>query len=77
MAECLHFIDVEGIPVKSADELTSFYQAVSSLILANEVMLIVSTNSHFMFLINVGRSEHDSTRIIVICDALRNPNVCF
>jgi len=38
MAECLHLIDAAGIPVDSANELPLFYQAVSSLILQNEVI---------------------------------------
>jgi len=38
VAECLHLIDAAGIPVHSANELPLFYQAVSSLILQNEVI---------------------------------------
>jgi len=38
MAECLHLIDAAGIPVDSANELPLFYQAISSLILQNEVI---------------------------------------
>jgi len=33
----MHFIDVDGIPVDSVDELSSFYQSVSSLITQREV----------------------------------------
>ena len=38
MAECLHFVDVEGIPASSADTLPLFYQAVCSLVLHREVI---------------------------------------
>jgi len=37
MAECLHVIDVEGIPASSADKLSSYFQYVCSLILHREV----------------------------------------
>jgi len=43
-AERLHFIDVEGIPVSSSNKLSSFYRAVSSLVLLNKVVRIVSRN---------------------------------
>jgi len=39
VADCLHFIDVDGIPVGCSDKLSPFYQAVSSLILHNEVIV--------------------------------------
>jgi len=70
VTECLHVIDVEGIPVDSANELPSFYQAVSSLILKNEVMFncsVVNTNSHFMFLINVEPSEQLISTSVSMC----------
>lgn len=38
--ECLHLVDVEGIPVSSPDKLPSFYQAICSLILHREVGII-------------------------------------
>jgi len=38
ITECLHFVDVEGIPVNSADQLSSFYQAICSLILNRKVL---------------------------------------
>jgi len=48
VAECLHFINVEGIPVGSSEKLSSFYQVVSSLILLKEVVRIVDRNWNFV-----------------------------
>jgi len=42
MAECLHFVDVEGIPTSSEEKLPLFYQAVCSLILQREVLHVSS-----------------------------------
>ena len=80
VAECLHFFDVEGIPINSADELPSFYQAVSSLILQNEVTHIAGYKLIFCVCNKCGIS--DCLLISVICEVLmhfvvRNSNADF